>query len=562
MNNVVVFVLSPFGGDDKSPHDFTDVTRSFQAQTKQTNESCLKYLMWKLGKAGQTLDKAFAFVTPNLLENGDYEKFKALFPNLPIEYILLPEGLVSDAMKTIPKMHDTLLAYQRQHFGDNIRISVDITGGFRHASMMMLPLIQLLRYSGFEIGDILYANMSVNPKVVEDASDLLDFTSLIGGAEEFISFGSVKQIQNYFAGVKPSLRLQHLLAKMEALSETLRICGSYDLTEDALIGLGNAIKIYEDSLRGDKNIDAQELYFSKLIPRIKSEYREILPTEGEPVSPEGIIRWCLHKGLLQQAITFYTEWLPRFLVESRRIYVKDQTIIDDCKAKGNLWSHWSIYLLRSYRPDADGQTELDADGVLTYGSMVPVLQAGDLSRVMDLARGKNPKLEDFLEHIRDFCQEKGNRAKASDILGLPEDDLIRKVMEWTAPTNTSVERYVEGRIIKEPNAESVIVKALSTLPKDKQCRFFASDEGNDPKEDAKQNKPQWRRELFQYLMEHNFITTTLQPEKLLDFVERYEMIVEELRNKFAHANSDSGTVQGQEDIIDAIEESLDFITVK
>ena len=562
MNNVVIFVLSPFGKDDKDPNDFTDVTRSFHAQTRQTNESCLKYLVWKLGKAGQTLDKAFAFVTPNLLENGDYEKFKALFPNLPMEHILLPEGLVSDAMQTVPKMHDTLLDYQRQHPEDNIRISVDITGGFRHASMMMLPLIQLLRYSGFEIGDILYANMSVNPKVVEDASDLLDFTSLIGGAEEFISFGSVKQIQNYFAGVKPSLRLQHLLAKMEALSETLRICGSYDLTKAALLGLGNAIKIYESSLREDRNIDAQELYFSKLVPRIKAEYRDILPTEEESVSPEEIIRWCLHKGLLQQAITFYAEWLPRALVESGRIDVKDWTIIDDCRARGNWWSHWSIYLLRNYRPGAGEQKAPDADEALTYGSMVPKFQTGNLSIVMDFARGKNPELESFLQHVREFCQKHDSEATASDILGLPKDDLIRQVMEWTVPTNSSVERYVKGRMSKEPNAESVIMKALSTLPKDKQGRFFSPDERNDEKEDTKQDKSQWRRDTCQYLMEQNLIATPLEPQKLLDFVERYELVVDELRNKFAHANSDSGTVQGQEDIIDAIEESLDFIAVQ
>ncbi len=117
-------------------------------------------------------------------------------------------------------------------------------------------------------------------------------------------------------------------------------------------------------------------------------------------------------------------------------------------------------------------------------------------------------------------------------------------------------------MIKEPDAESVIVKALSTLPKDKQGRFFAPDEGNDAKDDAKQDKSQWRRDTFQYLMEQNLIATPLEPKKLLDFVERYELVVEELRNKFAHANSDSGTVQGQEDIIDAIEESLDFIAAK
>lgn len=434
MNNVVIFVLSPFVKKDIPFNDFTDITGIFHAKTKQTNESCLKYLIWKLGQEGQTLNKAYAFVTPDSMKNGDFEQFQSLFPDLPIDHIILSKGLVQDAMQTVPQMHDKLIEYRKEHDGTAVRISVDITGGFRHASMMMLPLIQLLRYSGFSIGDIIYANNSVTPKIIEDASDLLNFTSLIGGAEEFVSLGSIKQIQKYFSNTKPSIRLQNLLDRMTDLSEILRVCGSYQITENALMGLNDAINIYETSLQKEKEVDAQEMYFSKLLPRIKQEYQDVLPQRNKPITPEGIIRWCLHKELFQQAVTFYTEWLPRFLIESNRIYVKDKDIVTECKEKGVTWSHWSIYLLRYYQPQ---------------------------------------------------------------------------------------------------NFESYSI-----------------------------SKAGWRKDVFQYMLKIKTITTSLHPSKLLNFIERYDMIVTEIRNKFAHAKTDTGIIEGKKDIIEAIEESLTYIAGK
>ena len=41
----------------------------------------------------------------------------------------------------------------------------------------------------------------------------------------------------------------------------------------------------------------------------------------------------------------------------------------------------------------------------------------------------------------------------------------------------------------------------------------------------------------------------------------YETVVSDLRNQFAHAHADSGLVEGQQDIADAIAESLDLLTV-
>ena len=564
MRNVVIFVLSPFDKDDKPLNDFTDQTGTFHTQTRQTNESCIKYLLWKLAKTNETIDHAFAFITPDFLANGVYDKFKQLFPDIHIDYVTLPKGLVQDAMQTIPKMHDKLLAYQKQQH-EEVRIHVDITGGFRHASMMMLPLTQLLRYSGFTIGEILYANFSVNPKMVEDASNLLDFTSLIGGAEEFISLGSVKQIQKYFEGTKPSLRVQNLLANMASLSETLSVCGSYKSTENALSRLSNAIRIYEESQKKEKNIDAQELYFSKLIPRIKHEYKDILPDRNNHMTPIGIIRWCLHKGLLQQAVTFYTEWLPKFLVESKMISVKNNNIIDECKKNGFLWSHWSIYFVRNYHPRFTEQPIQGENDTLSYSNLVPVFKTGNFNKVLSLVKGCNKQFEDFLYHVDDFCKKCSKEWPLYDFLDLPHDDLIYKLMFWTTPSNSSIDKHIGIRVCKERNVTSVIIKALSTLPGDKIKYFWGNDEKIEDIEDdldnteQTANKPQWRREIFQYMLQNELITTSLPKDNLLNFIERYEMFVEELRNKFAHASADSGTIEGKDDIIDAIEESLDFI---
>ena len=559
MKNVVIFVLSPFS---KIESRFTDSTGLFDSgETRQTNESSLRYLKWQLDKEGEVLDRAFVFVTSNLVKDGTFEKFQVFFPDLSITIVDLPSGEIDDAMGTVPIMHDKLVQYRDENVSDTVRINVDITGGFRHASMMMVSLIQLLKYSGFEIGEVLYANMYTEPKKVEMASDLLDFSSLIGGAEEFVTFGSIKQIRSYFKGAACPLRLQMLLEKMEVLSETLRLCGSYEITKDALLGLTTAIDIYERSIQQDKYINTKELYFSKLLPRIKNEYGTLLSEKNE-ITPMDIIRWCLHKGLVQQAVAFYTEWIPRFLIESKYVYVEENSIIEECIKKGNLWSHWAIYLLRSYQPNYVEQGLVDGDIKLNYGSLVPFFQTGDLSKVKTIITGHNDQLEKFLLGVEQFCKKCSPFLPYYDIVNLPKDDLIIKLLEWTRPVNTALDVYIQRRLDKEGSVEGVIIKALGMLPKDKVKFFFTMGEYETDESEEQKNKAKGRSDIFKYLLENNLITTKIQQDKLLGFVEKYATIVDELRNKFAHANADTGMVQDSIEIIDDIEKSLDLIKIK
>ena len=82
----------------------------------------------------------------------------------------------------------------------NYALYVDITGGFRHAAMMMTSLVQLLQYSGMKLKKLLYSDFQPG----RELNKVFDFTEigrqyrLISGAEEFSRFGSVYSIEKYF----------------------------------------------------------------------------------------------------------------------------------------------------------------------------------------------------------------------------------------------------------------------------------------------------------------------------------------------------------------------------
>ena len=77
-----------------------------------------------------------------------------------------------------------------------------------------------------------------------------------------------------------------------------------------------------------------------------------------------------------------------------------------------------------------------------------------------------------------------------------------------------------------------------------------------------EDKAGYRRKIFEFLLKKRLITAKISQKKLLDFVESYERLVNKIRNKFAHANSDRGVVEEKNDIIKEIEESVFYICGK
>lgn len=289
--------------------------------THATNESAVRYLLQN-NSAG--LSKIFIIASKTVRKNiqGCPEEITHLeyFKNRMKKFLPETENFVtvheydedSNGAENLKSVAD--VAKKIQNFAaksqNEIILNTDLTGGMRHINMMMLDIIRLLEYSGVKIGKIIYSNYNPQKKVgtVEEVKNIYDLFQLISGVEEFINFGSVKVLKDYYKNQKEkSAALKNLLDKMENFAEAIKLC-RYGQFKTAIEKLHDAINDFS----ADEN-NLNDVLMARLIERIKREYSMLIATRGQ--DDLKIIRWCVEKGYLQQALTLYTERVPEYIGE-------------------------------------------------------------------------------------------------------------------------------------------------------------------------------------------------------------------------------------------------------
>ena len=78
-----------------------------------------------------------------------------------------------------------------------------------------------MEYQKITIGKILYSNFESH--TVDEVNEIYNLFDLIAGAEEFVRFGSVDAIQNYFKGRNIPPVLQELLDAMNQFAQVIKI---------------------------------------------------------------------------------------------------------------------------------------------------------------------------------------------------------------------------------------------------------------------------------------------------------------------------------------------------
>lgn len=223
--------------------------------------------------------------------------------------------------------------------GAELTVHADMTGGFRHTSMLMLSIIQLLKYRGVKIGEILYSEPT--SRVVYRVMEIQRMFTLITGADEFVKFGSVEALNEYF-GEKPPPAVKTLLEAMNRFSEAIKICRTSAI-ETELKNLGEHIKTFREE--PDKDLKSE--LFAKIIDTIEREYGQLI---GGAESRAEIIRWCMRKGFWQQAMTLCTEWFPEELVERKICVPKDESVIKRAEQEGHSFGrNWQQQFIIAYQ---------------------------------------------------------------------------------------------------------------------------------------------------------------------------------------------------------------------
>ena len=87
-----------------------------------------------------------------------------------------------ESIRQVLTMADTIRTFMESQswLPEEVALHADFTGGFRHASMMMLSVMQLLKYRGIRTMSVLYSNR--NEQQVENVTDIYRMFNLISGA--------------------------------------------------------------------------------------------------------------------------------------------------------------------------------------------------------------------------------------------------------------------------------------------------------------------------------------------------------------------------------------------
>lgn len=583
MKNIMLLFLSRLSlrGNLIGTKPIYDLGQGNLVETHTTNESAVRYLLNHL-PAGEKLDRLYIFASQNVQGEPrqiDEPGFEGEYNDLAyfIQRIVQfwPEAKESiqvenynenlqgqEAIGQIMDMSRDIQAYGQQQ-GD-IRLHADLTGGFRSANMAMLNIIKLLQYSGMDIGYLLYSHMNTArdaqgnllPSYVEDAHIIYSMLDLVSGAAEFVRFGSVDSIMEYYGSVTDkSPALEELLEAMDNFAKEIKLC-HYGTFKESIYQLQQAL----DNFAREKQ--ETDMLLEPLLYRIHKEYDAILDHADDDIA---LIEWCLQRDYIQQAMILYTERVVSMLVDNQ---VLDLTVAGEDR-------------LRKDREKA-GRANLATDLIYdifvdvrtnTDNSVIDKLKKELLSEIKKLLHDAHKEYHDsifYQQFLREFIQKKYGQESGlvlRNISSLAEklaayNHLAHSMLQGQVGDYTELEEsWLEYYLSRESQGETnsaTIAKYQKPGMKYKFClnKYYGGGIKNKDLDRFLNISVELKTRL-ESMIESGELLCKLPKESILKIYNGYRQIRDE-RNISSHAKKQKSQL-GFKGIKDTIQESLEAI---
>ena len=176
-------------------------------------------------------------------------------------------------------------------------------------------IIRNLKWIGAECSRIVYASKPSAELVRLDKT--YNISKIIDSVSMFINSGNAEIMHNVFNELIPddsteSRKIMYdLIAAIKKFTDTISVCNT-ELIDAVIEELSEAVKASEKlSTQSIENNIYLEL-FRSMLPNIKES---MLPASGCKMSVFEIIKWCLDKRMIQQALTIFTEKMPDYYIE-------------------------------------------------------------------------------------------------------------------------------------------------------------------------------------------------------------------------------------------------------
>mgnify|MGYP004662372809 CR=1 FL=1 len=196
--------------------------------------------------------------------------------------------------------------------GEHVNLFIDFNGGQRYVAFMILAIANLMKIRHVNIDQIMTMNFDnkVNGIVpIQNMEPVFASFDLISGINEYINYGRIKTLRNYFKSSN-NKDIKSILAKMEEFSNNLQLCRTGYVMDHR----GELLRMLDEySKQSDKTetLDTYEQLFAYVVSDILEGYEGLLTGE----LPD-IIRWCVNNDFIQQALTFTSEEMPGYFWKS------------------------------------------------------------------------------------------------------------------------------------------------------------------------------------------------------------------------------------------------------
>lgn len=548
----------------------------------QTNETAICYLEDKLHAMQEHIDCIFYFSTTsvqnemlNFVDNQGREqtqtheaiflqRLKQQYPH--INCVAVPFDDNADTYASIRQttdMSDKIMTHFREQGWntDDIVVHVDMTGGLRYASMMMLAVMQFMKYRHIPVVEVVYSNWKKgipNTVTVQDVTEVYRMFNLVSGADEFVNFGSVKEIDDYFKGRKQSDELRHLLDTMRLFSDAIKICRT-QIMKKSVHQLSDALQAFEQT----KNKSLQEALFLQIIDVFRTEYGKLLT---ESVTDFDIIRWCVRKGFLQQAMTLCTEWLPTHIVEKKICYPGDNKIEINCGKNKKDYHTWQQNFITTY---CTGAQSMPLTSVRNH--IAEIFETYDKTKNIEQSVQIFPAVaKQCRAFFREFEQQKSFLSQSyidyNELKKVTKKyPALYRVLHvlWADQLRKNVSNYSGfisfiGRLRVETLIRQLISLKIPDYEKALNVNLDAGENQDSSSSSNSSNTDKWERRLAQYeqLFSSGVMKSNYATDKALTILEGYYHI-RTGRNEMNHANDES--VMMSDKIEELIQTTLDEI---
>lgn len=527
MSKKLIMFLSKYTdikGNPKSKHAYKSEIGDIEGI--YTNDAPTKYFIEK------GIDEILCIVTTEVKSDGSYEKYKNMIEDYCISKsfnTIKPEPIDFKEGKLVETIKEIIKQVKKED-----EIYIDTTGGFRNVNYMIMMLIRFLEYTGIQCTEVVYSNY--NTKKIENVTSLYNTINLINSVQTFTSFGNSMGLSSYFANSK-NKKIKETIKTMDKFSETITLCRSDEL-DNIMLELSNNLNDFDEE---KLNLDEDEFFFYSLIETIKEKFHI---HKNDELTYLHIINWCLENNLIQQAITFYVEKLPKYLIDKNYIGFSDE-IKKSCDKTSNFDMEYQLFYGRFMNmTEVKCETKTEIDNYIDIIEYLKKIITDEKETILSKSIEDNIKIKlEFKEDI-----EAKMITALENIIFILNSTFSENKRKDVKEINLNSKEYLKAIIEKNNGKDKG--KFLNQIINNKrflEILYHARPicDSTEKKEEKKEKKTKIIKQLniiddFEKLIKNNsdYTINNISPEKMKQLMRNVLYIKNFVRNRVNHASDE------------------------